>query len=365
MPARHAHLVLADGTIIEGSSCSISGKVSGEVVFHTGVVGYQEILTDPVYAGQIVVLTYPLIGNYGVNDEDWESDSIWPQALIIREISPIFSNFRATGSFADFLKENNILCIKDVDTRALAIHLREQGEMVGILSSEGTDPDKLREEVKSISSPYRQNLVERTTCKRITEDKDKLRYRVAVVDLGVQNSLLVQLRELGCSLIRLPSTTPADKITRLNADGILITSGPGDPQQMGDLIEQVKSLLGKLPILGIGLGHQVLAIAGGARTFRMKLGHRGVNLPVTEKGKERSLITAQHHSFCVEESSLPQGLQVTHRHLNDGTVEGISFGEIPAFSIQFYPGRDEFDRPSESLQKFVKLMEANKNAKAN
>lgn len=359
-----AALVLADGTVFEGSSGGISGKVHGEVVFHTGVVGYQEILTDPVYAGQIVVLTYPLIGNYGVNDEDRESDSIWPQALIVREVSPIFSNFRATGSFPDFLKKNNTLWIKDVDTRALAIHLRDQGEMVGIMSTEGIDPDKLKKEVKSVSSPYQQDLVKSTSCKEIVEDKDKLKYRLAIVDLGVQNSLLSQLRELNCSLIRVPASTPADKIIKLKPDGILITSGPGDPQQMGDLIGQVKVLLGKLPIFGVGLGHQVLAIAGGARTFRMKLGHRGVNLPVTEKGKGRSLITAQHHSFCVEEKSLPRGVQVTHRHLNDGTVEGIEFEKIPAFSIQFYPGRDEFDRPSEYLQKFVRLMETNKDAAA-
>lgn len=358
----NALLVLEDGTIFEGTQYGIPGKVHGEVVFHTGVVGYQEILTDPVYAGQIVVLTYPLIGNYGVNEEDSESDSVWPKGLIIHEGSPIFSNFRATGSLDDFLERNKVICLKDVDTRALAIHLREHGEMCGIISTDEENPDHLIDEIKSMKSPYSQDLTESTSCKNIIEDKDDLKYLVAVLDLGFQRSILTQLNELDCSLIRIPPSTSADKIIEQNPDGILISSGPGDPGKAAGVVEQVKGLIGKVPVFGIGLGHQILALASGGRVSRLKLGHRGVNIPVVEEGNRQSLITSQHHSFCVEAGTLPNNVEITHMHLNDKTIEGISFKDIPAFSIQFYPSRDEFDKPSKFLQKFVEMMKGNKSA---
>ncbi|MDD5224465.1 MAG: glutamine-hydrolyzing carbamoyl-phosphate synthase small subunit [bacterium] len=348
-------IILKDGTAFEGVSHNLPGKAFGEVVFYTGVVGFQETLTNPVYAGQILTLTYPLIGNYGVNDEDPESPRVWPRALIVRDLSPIYSNFRAQASFDQFLEKNRVVCIKDVDTRALTIHLREHGEMTGIVATDGSDPEKLKKELAQSASPYSGNLTAETGAQEIREEKTSGRHKIAIIDFGIQKSLLGQLRDLGASWVCYPPGSGPEKILEKNPAGILLSGGPGDPERLPDAVKTIRSLLGKKPIFGIGLGHQLLALAGGARTFRMKLGHRGVNYPVVETGKKQSLITSQHHSFCVDAQSLPRNLAVTHAHLNDKTIEGIAFTDQPAFSIQFFPTRDENYRPNPYLEKFIQM----------
>lgn len=349
-------IVLKDGTAFAGVNYNLPGKAFGEVVFYTGVVGYQETLTNPVYAGQILILTYPLIGNYGVNDEDPESPRVWPRALIVRDLSPIHSNFRAQNSFDEFLEKHRIVCIKDVDTRALTIHLREHGEMTGIVTTDGSDPEKLKKELAQSPSPYTQNLTVETGAQEIREEKTSGKHKIAIVDFGIQKSLLGQLRDLGAAWICYPPGSGPEKILEKNPDGILLSSGPGDPEKLPEVVKNVRSLIGIKPVLGIGLGHQLLALAGGARTFRMKLGHRGVNYPVVETGKKQSLITFQHHSFCVDAQSLPRNLAVTHTHLNDKTIEGIAFTDKPALSIQFFPTRDEYYRPNQILAKFIEML---------
>ncbi len=353
-------IVLKDGATFEGVSHHLPGKAFGEVVFYTGVVGYQETLTNPVYAGQILTLTYPLIGNYGVNDEDFESPRVWPRALVARDLSPIYSNFRAQASFDEFLEKNRIICINDVDTRALTIHLREHGEMTGIVATDGSDPEKLKKELAQSASPYSQNLAAETGAQEIREGNTSGKHKIAIVDFGIQKSLLGQLRDLEASWFCCPPGSSPEKILAQNPDGILLSGGPGDPERLPDSVQTIRSLLGKKPIFGIGLGHQLLARAGGARTFRMKLGHRGVNYPVVETGKKQSLITSQHHSFCVDAQSLPRNLAVTHTHLNDKTIEGIAFTDQPAFSIQFFPARDESYRPNPCLEKFMQMLGSGK-----
>ncbi|MCX5858647.1 MAG: glutamine-hydrolyzing carbamoyl-phosphate synthase small subunit [Proteobacteria bacterium] len=349
-------IILKDGTVFEGVSHNLPGKAFGEVVFYTGVVGFQETLTNPVYAGQILIFTYPLIGNYGVNDEDPESPRVWPRALIVRDLSPIYSNFRAQASFEQFLEKNRVVCIKDVDTRALTIHLREHGEMTGIVATDGSDPEKLKKELAQSASPYSQNLTAETGAREIQEEKTSGRHKIAIIDFGIQKSLLGQLRDLGASWLCYPPGSSPEKILEKNPSGILLSGGPGDPEKLPDAVKTIRSLLGKKPLLGIGLGHQLLALAGGARTFRMKLGHRGVNYPVVEIGNKQSLITSQHHSFCVDAQSLPRTMAVTHTHLNDKTIEGIAFTDQPALSIQFFPTRDEDYRPHPCLEKFIQML---------
>jgi carbamoyl-phosphate synthase small subunit len=352
-----AFLGLEDGTVFEGRSCGVSGEASGEVVFQTDVVGYQEVLTTPSYRGQIVALTYPLIGNYGVNSQDGESDGVHPRGLILKEMTPLCSNFRAEKSLPDFLREHRLAAICGIDTRALAVHLRDHGEMKGVLSTREKDPAKVQKKVKETPSAYEEDLISQVTPKKVISPKEKKEFLLAVMDFGMRRSLSDQLESLGCSLLRIPAYTRAEEVLKLKPKGILLSPGPGDPGRPKGIVEEVKKLtVGGLPLLGIGLGHQFLGIALGARVKKMHPGHHGGNQPVRELGQSHSLITAQSHSFVLEVPD-EADCRVTHLNLNDKSVEGVqSKKDERVFSVQFVPQRDENGNPDRVLQRFVQYL---------
>jgi len=358
-----AALVLADGTIFEGKPFGTTGQAFGDTVFYTGVVGYQEILTHPSYHQALVVMTYPIIGSYGVNGEDDESSKGQARGIIVREYSRTFSNWRATGSLEDFLKNRGIVGIREVDTRAVAVHLRDHGEMRGAIVSGRFDVARVVRRLKAGPPASEDDLLREVTWEGARQPAGARKRRLVALNLGVTNSLLGQLAAIGCSVQVVRSTADADTILKMKPQGVIVAGGPGDPRAAGGVVKTVAGLLGRAPLLGVGLGHQVLALALGCKVKRMKAGHHGLNYPVRDLAAGSSAITVQHHSFVVDGESLPKAVQVTHSNMNDGTVEGIRSKDARAASVQFHPCPDEMGRPSAILAAFCGLAPAAKSAR--
>ena len=336
-------IALEDGLVFEGESFGAVGKKAGEVVFNTSMTGYQEVLTDPSYKGQIVAMTYPLIGNYGVNPDDVESDGPKVEGFLIREYCPYPSNWSSTGNLADYLTEHGIIALSGIDTRALTRHIRTAGAMRAVIAAGDCTPDELVEQAKSSPSLVGRDMVKEVTCKEAytwTDGEDTTRSAplVVVYDFGVKLNILRCLAASECKVTVVPARTTAEEALALDPDGILLSNGPGDPAGVPDIVEQIRSLLDKKPVFGICLGHQLLGLALGGKTYKLKFGHRGANHPVKELSTGKIDITCQNHGFCVDIDSLDEDdVELTHINLNDGTSEGMRHKTLPIMAVQYHP----------------------------
>ena len=354
-----AVLLLDDGKLFKGTTFGATGQSIGEVCFNTGMTGYQEILTDPSYAKQIVTMTAPHIGNYGVNSEDIESEKIQVSGFVIKEESTFPSSWRSEISLGDYLKKQNIVGIKNIDTRALTRHIRDNGVMNGIISSTTDNKIKLTSKLKSSPSMTGLDLAKIVSTKNIYDWSDKGEYRVAAIDFGIKKNILRLLEELNCQVTVFPANATAKDILSFDPDGVFLSNGPGDPAAVKYGIETVKQILGEKPIFGICLGHQILAIALGAKTFKLKFGHRGINHPVKNMVEKTIEITSQNHGFAVELESLPKNVIPTHINLKDNTSAGIESIDYPAFSVQYHPESSPGPHDSRYLfKKFIRMMDA-------
>ncbi len=366
-------LALEDGRIFFGESFGAEGKSFGEIVFNTSMTGYQEILTDPSYCGQIVTMTYPLIGNYGVNSDDIESDGIACKGFVVREYCPYPSNYRSEQSLGDYLKEKNIVALTEIDTRALTKHIREAGAMRAVIATgDNLDINALVEEAKSSPSLIGRDLVRDVTCNDIkdwtepcpwvAEDKDiGARHKIVAYDFGMKNNIPRCLVSYGCEVVVVPASTKAEDVLALNPDGIFLSNGPGDPAAVDYAVAEIKKLLGKKPIFGICLGHQLICLAFGGKSYKLKFGHRGANQPVKELKTGAVEITSQNHGFCVDIDSMNgTGVEVTHINLNDNTVEGIEHKEKQVFTVQYHPEASAGPHDAEYLfGRFMELIDKN------
>ena len=350
-----ALLALEDGLVLRGRSFTGAGESSGEVVFNTAMTGYQEVLTDPSYKGQIVTMTYPLMGNYGVNPEDLESRGVQVEGFIVKEYHPYPSNWRSQGNLADYLKASGRLGVEGLDTRAITKRLREVGAMRGIISTQDLDPASLVRRARELPSMEGQDLVPLVTCALpywwpdfpaeglATPDlaalwAQKSGKKVVLYDYGVKFNIIRSLKERDLKVLVVPATTPAASILALKPDGVVLSNGPGDPAAVTYAVDNVRQCLGSQPMFGICLGHQLLGLALGGRTFKLKFGHRGANQPVKNKLSGRVEITSQNHGFAVDLDSIPDpAVELTHVNLNDGTSEGLRHPGLLAFSVQYHP----------------------------
>ncbi len=351
---KKALLVLKDGLVFEGEAFGAEGEAVGEVVFNTSMTGYQEILTDPSYKGQIVTMTYTEIGNYGVNKEDIESAGAPKvEGFVVKEYIHYHSNWRSTGSLGDYLKGHGIVGISGIDTRALTRHIRNHGAQMGIISTVDLDPESLYRRIKDHPGIGGVDLVKDVTTEREYTWSEKLwrwqkedksessvgpkTYRVVVYDFGVKFSILRNLAQAGFDITVVPARTPAEEVLERKPDCVLLSNGPGDPEAVVYGIENAKKLIGRLPVFGICLGHQILGLALGGKTYKLKFGHHGGNHPVKELSTGEVQITSQNHNYCVDVKALGDSVRLTHRNLYDGTEEGMEHVELPLFSVQYHP----------------------------
>lgn len=376
---KRAVLMLEDGTFFEGFSCGYDGEKYGEIVFNTSMMGYQEVLTDPSYKGQIVTMTYTEIGNYGFNYEDVESEKPWVEGFVVKEMSKIHSNWRAKGTLSYYLIKNKIPAIEGIDTRALTKHIRDYGAMRSVLSTIDLNPKSLLKKVLKSESIVGKDLVKYVTTKKeyswnskeklprlnILNNEDKFlkihknnkKFKIVAFDYGIKKEILRIFAELNCAVLVVPADTSAERIKQINPDGIFLSNGPGDPEGVPYVYETVKKLLGFKPIFGICFGHQFLALALGGKTYKMKFGHRGANQPVIDLKTKKIDITVQNHGFAVDADSFKKSkyrVIITHLNLNDKTVEGLEAPEIKAYSVQYHP--EASAGPHDARYIFIKFL---------
>ena len=354
-----ATLALENGTVFRGKAAGALGEAAGEVVFNTSMTGYQEVLTDPSYAGQIVTMTSPEIGNYGVTDEDVESRGVQVAGFVIRDQSPIASNWRADETLTDYLRRHNVVAISDIDTRALTRLLRSAGVMRGVIATGAADPDELVAKATRIPQMEGADLVKGVTCASpfdwndsaaalatapgaefevVPRRRGRRRLNVAAYDYGMKWNILRRLATHGCDVRVYPAATPASEVLATNPDGVFLSNGPGDPAVLDYAISNARAVADSgVPVFGICLGHQVLALAMGAKTFKLKFGHRGANHPVKEVHSGKIEITSQNHGFAVDPATVPDDVEITHWNLYDGTVEGLRHKSKPVFCVQYHP----------------------------
>jgi len=352
-----ARLVLEDGTVFEGLAFGATGEQHGEVVFNTSMTGYQEILTDPSYCGEIVVMTYPLIGNYGINEEDFEHQDSFVRGFVVRERCDHPSNWRSRMKLEEFLAERGIIGLEGIDTRALTRRLRNHGTMRAIISTKDQPVENLVARAKEAPTLSGQVLVPAVTTKEPYRWEND-GHKVVVMDFGAKQNINRCLHQLGCDLTVVPATTTAREILAMNPDGIMLSNGPGDPKDVPFAIETVRSLIDQKPIFGICLGHQILGLAMGADTYKLKFGHRGANHPVKDLNTGRVNITSQNHGYAVKEDSLNEkDIRVTHRNINDSTIEGMEHKYLPVFSVQYHPEASPGPTDSKYLfKRFIDMM---------
>jgi carbamoyl-phosphate synthase small subunit len=345
-----AKLALADGTVFTGRGFGAAGEMLGEVVFNTSMMGYQEVLTDPSYTGQIVTMTYPLIGNYGTTADDAESARVRVAGFVVRELTRVPSNFRSTRGLDDYLKASNVIGIEGLDTRALVRRLRVRGAMNGVLSTTDADDASLVAKARAFPGMEGRDLVREVVPPKafhwytgfgpFADHVMKARpagKRVVAIDYGMKWNILRCLTQVGCDVTVVPGTATAEEVLAHNPDGVFLSNGPGDPAAVGYAVDTVKGLIGRKPIFGICLGHQLLGLAFGARTFKLKFGHRGANQPVRNERTKQIEITTQNHGFAVDPGTLPADVVPTHINLNDNTLEGLRHTDLPVFGVQYHP----------------------------
>ena len=371
-----ALLALADGTVFEGSTFGAQGEAVGEIVFNTSLTGYQEILTDPSYKGQIVTMTYPEIGNVGVNAEDVESRQPFVEGFVVKEYWERPSNWRAQKSLAAYMREHDIVGIQGIDTRALVRHIRDGGAQQGVISTRDLDAKRLVEKAQAAPSLVGRDLVKEVTCREAYDWSQgywelesgyrqqgagrapEPRFSVVAYDFGVKFNILRHLVEAGCRVQVVPAHTPAAEVLHLKPDGVFLSNGPGDPDAVPYAKDNISALVGKVPLFGICLGHQILGLALGGQTYKLKFGHHGGNQPVMDLATRKVEITAQNHGFCIDVDSLQERAEVTHLNLNDRTVEGLRHTQEPLFSVQYHPESSPGPHDADYLfRRFTALME--------